>query len=476
MATLAEKVEAVYKNPQQLANAKDYLNMLAASEGTANQGDNGYNIMFRGGKINSYNAHPNQRHEYIDKQGRKGVSTAAGRYQFLYSTYMGTAKKLGITDFSPESQDKVAIALMLERGVDFNNGADLATNVNKINNTWTSLTGSTLGAQYHSQRDPQFLLDAFNNSRRARGADPVTTKWGNVTYQTAPVAPVDAKALMAKSQSYLESLGLPKDGLFGEAVRDIRNRTYADSGYIPWQFYSGDKFTVSSNPHLNEANLASMESRLHNTNPNVQYGVSSFGDGLHPTVAVQQPNGNVAVGTDVATTMAVAPALDDGGVPVEDATQGTHRVQSPTQLVEDKLQVPVPVRRPVPTAVPATQTSNTSVSAASGSPAITPRATDSGAAQTAVPATASMASVPTMALLQQDPAVANLSVPSEQVYATQTDIDANKPLTVGGFAIPWIAGNEDAGVPQFWATDSDSARALLANTRIRPADMPSEFK
>ena len=118
-ATLSEKVEAIYKNPTMLANAKDYLNMLAESEGTANQGDNGYNIMFRGGKIADYKAHPNQRHEYIDKQGRKGVSTAAGRYQFIHSTYEETAKKLGITDFSPESQDKVAIALMLERGVDF---------------------------------------------------------------------------------------------------------------------------------------------------------------------------------------------------------------------------------------------------------------------------------------------------------------------------------------------------------------------
>lgn len=497
-ATLSEKVEAIYKNPTMLANAKDYLNMLAESEGTANQGDNGYNIMFRGGKIADYKAHPNQRHEYIDKQGRKGVSTAAGRYQFIHSTYQETAKKLGITDFSPESQDKVAIALMLERGVDFNDGADLATNVNKINNTWTSLTGSTVGAQYHSQRDPQFLLNAFNKSRTARGASPVTTKWGNTTYQSpadvgAPAnaaLPANIKQIAANAQSYLESLGLGA-GYTRKALEGIRNKTYADSGYIPWQMYQGNKFTVSSNPQLTQGNLQAMDDRLRNTNPNVSYGVSAFGNGLHPTVAIQQPNNTVAIGTDVPTTIAVAPALSDGGVPVEDATIGPNRIPvQQTQLVEDTLQAPLrtapqqPASKPLPTATPASQpvtttapVSKTVASDAPASAATTPLANNTGASQPTVSVTAPTApTAPVPSPEVVTAATSPVSIPEFlMTEATPADVTTAQVLQVGGFQIPWATNStttSPASVPQFAWLTPDGARNMIQATQIKPQDMP----
>ena len=541
-ATLKERVEAIYKNPAQLANARDYLNMLAASEGTATQGNNGYNIMFRGGMFNDYSAHPNQRHEYIDKQGRKGVSTAAGRYQFLKGTYDGVAKQLGITDFSPESQDKVAIALMLQKGVDFNDGADLASNVGRINNVWTSLAGSTLGAQYHSTRDPQFLLNAFNQSRAARGAQPVTTTWGGTVYQspagysTAPGGagmPANIKDIAAKAQSYLESIGLPNSQSYlGNAMASIRNKTYADSGYIPWQLYQGNKFTVSSNPYLNEGNLASMEQRLHNANPNVQYGVSQFGDGMHPTVAVQNPDGTIGIGTDVPTTIAVAPALSDGGVPVEDATLGSHAVAPQTQLVEDTLQAPLrgvpaqpatasavlPTATPKvqPASTPATTASNTqpkaSTAGASATTATTPPAS-TGASQTATTRTAGTPAVGTQqeSVLTQFPVykspaemmqslglttapvvpttpVGNSVVPlldQAPSYGAKPPVLTTYPVESGPAAsAPSDTVSEQStgvqtvgawGVPMFMPTgvmDADTASALLQNTTVKPIDMP----
>lgn len=528
-ATLKERVEAIYKNPTQLANARDYLNMLAASEGTATQGNNGYNIMFRGGVFNDYSAHPNQRHEYIDKQGRKGVSTAAGRYQFLKGTYDSVAKQLGITDFSPESQDKVAIALMLQKGVDFNDGADLASNVGRINNVWTSLAGSTLGAQYHSTRDPQFLLNAFNQSRAARGAQPVTTTWGGTTYQSpagysttsgGAGMPANIKEIAAKAQSYLESIGLPNSQSYlGNAMASIRNKTYADSGYIPWQLYQGNKFTVSSNPYLNEGNLASMEQRLHNANPNIQYGVSQFGDGMHPTVAVQNPDGTVGIGTDVATTIAVAPALSDGGVPVEDATLGSPAVAPQTQLVEDTLQAPLkgaPVQpatssNVLPTATPKTQP-KVSTAGASATPATTPPAS-TGASQTASTQPAGTPAVGT----QQESVLTQFPVyksPAEMLQSLGLTTAPVVPITtVGNSVVPLMnqgapqgaqqpiftaypvdsgttasAPNDTVseqttgvqtvgawGVPMFMPTgamDADTASALLQNITVKPIDMP----
>ena len=528
-ATLKERVEAIYRNPTQLANARDYLNMLAASEGTATQGNNGYNIMFRGGVFNDYSAHPNQRHEYIDKQGRKGVSTAAGRYQFLKGTYDGVAKQLGITDFSPESQDKVAIALMLQKGVDFNDGADLASNVGRINNVWTSLAGSTLGAQYHSTRDPQFLLNAFNQSRAARGAQPVTTTWGGTTYQSpagysttsgGAGMPANIKEIAAKAQSYLESIGLPNSQSYlGNAMASIRNKTYADSGYIPWQLYQGNKFTVSSNPYLNEGNLASMEQRLHNANPNVQYGVSQFGDGMHPTVAVQNPDGTVGIGTDVATTIAVAPALSDGGVPVEDATLGSHAVTPQTQLVEDTLQAPLkgaPAQpatssNVLPTATPKTQP-RVSTAGASATPATTPPAS-TGASQTASTQPAGTPAVGTQqeSVLTQFPVykspaemMQSLGLTTAPVVPTTPVGNSVVPLMNQGApqgaqqpvftAYPVDSGTTTAapndtvseqttgvqtvgawGVPMFMPTgamDADTASALLQNITVKPIDMP----
>ena len=411
-ATLAERVDAIYKNPVQLNNARDYLNMLASSEGTAGRGDRGYNVMFRGDLVNDYSRHPNIVHTYIDKNGKQGKSTAAGRYQFLNSTYENMAKKLGIKDFSPESQDKVAIALMLEKGVDFNDGADFGTNLRKVNNVWTSLAGSTLGAQYHSVRSFQQNLDAFNQSRNARGLSPVSSFWDNTTYQTSPtsltsgMSPADAQRLTAQANSYLESLGFPKGGFLGQAMNDINNKVYAQPGAIPFQMYSGNHFTVSSNPYLTESNLASMAARLHNTDPRATYGVSAFGDGLHPTVAVAQPNGTVGVGTDVPTTLSVAPALSDGGIPVEDATRA--KTLPSAQPVNQSVAQPVttssatstqPSAQPMPQAVPPaingataptvkqvlpTAQPKTPVSGASNGGTSTPQVPPAGAPQTVV--------------------------------------------------------------------------------------------
>lgn len=79
----------------------------------------------------------------------KGLySTASGRYQFILGTWNGLAAKLGLTDFSPASQDAACIELLRQHGV---TGMVLAGNVQQAIEAcggswgWASMPSSTAG-------------------------------------------------------------------------------------------------------------------------------------------------------------------------------------------------------------------------------------------------------------------------------------------------------------------------------------------
>lgn len=74
------------------------------------EGGRSYQTLYGGGTFSGWQ-HPNRR---ITAGGY--TSTAAGRYQFLYSTWSGIARRLGLSDFSPRNQDIAALALIEERG------------------------------------------------------------------------------------------------------------------------------------------------------------------------------------------------------------------------------------------------------------------------------------------------------------------------------------------------------------------------
>jgi muramidase (phage lysozyme) len=93
-------------------NLKAFLDMIAVSEGTAGKGDNGYNVVVGGALFQGYNDHP-RKLVWI----RPGLaSTAAGRYQLLKRYYDAYKKQLNLPDFSPASQDLIAIQQIRERG------------------------------------------------------------------------------------------------------------------------------------------------------------------------------------------------------------------------------------------------------------------------------------------------------------------------------------------------------------------------
>lgn len=122
------------------------LDTIASSESP------GYNVLYGGGKFDSYADHPRQNIPISSGPNAGRTSSAAGRYQFLQGTWDQQARKLGLTDFSPASQDIAAwdLAQTVYRN---RTGRDLVADLQSkdqalisnagrvLNGTWTSLPG-----------------------------------------------------------------------------------------------------------------------------------------------------------------------------------------------------------------------------------------------------------------------------------------------------------------------------------------------
>ena len=95
---------------------KAFLDMLAWSEGTDNgrqkTRNHGYDVIVGGELFTDYSDHPRK----LVTLNPKLKSTGAGRYQLLSRWWDAYRKQLGLKDFSPKSQDAVALQQIKERG------------------------------------------------------------------------------------------------------------------------------------------------------------------------------------------------------------------------------------------------------------------------------------------------------------------------------------------------------------------------
>lgn len=127
----------------QNANLQAFLRMIRYAEGTASA--NGYRMLFGGRLFEGYADHP--RIAVTAKSGGKSItSTAAGAYQILARTWDAFKAQAGVSDFSPASQDRVAVMLIRSRGAlgDVYAGR-LEDAVRKCAREWASLPGSPYG-------------------------------------------------------------------------------------------------------------------------------------------------------------------------------------------------------------------------------------------------------------------------------------------------------------------------------------------
>ena len=96
------------QNPRYFGGLKQ---AISGAEGTILGGKPGYNVMFGGGRFKDFSRHPDR---VISSPGGYS-SAAAGAYQFMPGTYSSLQKRLGLSDFGPESQDIAMLAKVRER-------------------------------------------------------------------------------------------------------------------------------------------------------------------------------------------------------------------------------------------------------------------------------------------------------------------------------------------------------------------------
>lgn len=146
-----------------MSNLSAFLDMLAFSEGTDNgkqkTNNKGYDVIVGGSLFTDYSDHP-RKLVNLPKLGIK--STGAGRYQLLSKWWDAYRKILKLKDFSPASQDAVAIQQIKERRAlpDIEAG-DIVAAISKCRNIWASLPGAGYGQHEHKL---ETLLEVYKRA------------------------------------------------------------------------------------------------------------------------------------------------------------------------------------------------------------------------------------------------------------------------------------------------------------------------
>lgn len=141
-----------------MSNRQAFLDMIAFSEigqGLLKVSDRGYNVI-----VGSTPAKPDLFTGYADHPRKlvdlgKGLkSTAAGRYQLLARYFDAYKRTLSLPDFSPASQDAIALQQIREcRALDDIDAGRFDQAVPKCARIWASLPGAGYGQHENSLSD-----------------------------------------------------------------------------------------------------------------------------------------------------------------------------------------------------------------------------------------------------------------------------------------------------------------------------------
>lgn len=131
-----------------MTSIQAFLSLIGWSEGAA------YNTIVTGvtgpSTFTDFSDHPFapqfNRPPVIVRRSPLLESTAAGRYQLLYRWWVPYKAMLKLSDFSPASQDAVALQQMKERGAQALIAAgDIQSAITACSNIWASFPGNKYG-------------------------------------------------------------------------------------------------------------------------------------------------------------------------------------------------------------------------------------------------------------------------------------------------------------------------------------------
>lgn len=245
-----------------------------------------YNVIYGGGKFDDFSHHPNQAVRIQTGPNAGRTSSAAGKYQFLGSTWDDEAKELGLPDFSPVNQDKAAWNLAAKTykaktgqvldDVLQSGDPDAIANVGKVlGGTWTSLPGGieqgtntnrfvatyqkALGAgatpaqaaqvaQQEQSQDPVQVASLDPSAGMKPAPAPLTAMAPGTTapaYDPSGLPPLDPNDPMAPATRPTYPGAPQESGTAGEVRRGADGKTYqfvettgmagatGDQGWIP---------------------------------------------------------------------------------------------------------------------------------------------------------------------------------------------------------------------------------------------------
>lgn len=158
-------------------NIKAFLRVIRYAEGTDSQ--DGYQIQYTGTRFYNFIDHPRVA-RCGNIRGRSVCSTAAGAYQFLETTWDDVAYSIGVSDFSPASQDRGAMELIYRAGAmgDIESG-NIAKAIGKLAPVWASFPrwdGDLEGSYSQSVVSMNELLQAFQYYQQAEASSLQNTK------------------------------------------------------------------------------------------------------------------------------------------------------------------------------------------------------------------------------------------------------------------------------------------------------------
>ena len=157
-------------------NVQKFLGFLGKSEGAD------YNTIVGGSTFDDYTVHPKK----VGLTTSEGPSTAAGKYQITGTTYDDIAARLGVKDFTPGTQDKIALELIRRKNAleDIKAG-HFPQAISKLGNTWASLSSSKYNQPKNTVEKEQELLGTSSKSKGLYDDIPVVKSKG--LYDDIPI-------------------------------------------------------------------------------------------------------------------------------------------------------------------------------------------------------------------------------------------------------------------------------------------------